>query len=433
MIRISIKNFSCISEAEIELGRLTIIIGPQASGKSVISKLVYFCNSIMFRHYYSVEDGEELSDFKDSIRQDFLKWFPPEAWGKEKFNIAFRAGEFSVRIARTFSKTTKREERIGKLTVSLSEFFEEQYRSFLRDWKDAREKLKEKSDNSSASPSSEFERFWRLRENQEKNIRRLLGESYTDYQLFIPAGRSFFTSLGKAVAAFEHVGILDPLTTTFGKLFASYREWGHRRPTLRNKSSNVSSKELVQEFFGGSIHFEKNNEYVLSSDGRKVPFSLLSSGQQELLPLWLVLEALSWRSSGRDLYFIEEPEAHLFPSTQAHLTCYLATLVSGSGGGGRVFTTTHSPYVLATINNLLKAGSLAARLPAAAQQAISKTVPRVSWLKPGDVRAFAIKEGKAYSILDDTELIDVEYLDDVSSSISSTFSDLLDIEYREWK
>jgi predicted ATPase len=76
----------------------------------------------------------------------------------------------------------------------------------------------------------------------------------------------------------------------------------------------------MQQFFGGSIKFEREQEYVETADGRKLPFSILSSGQQELLPLWMAIEYFVSDLTERNLVFIEEPEAHLFPSAQALLT-----------------------------------------------------------------------------------------------------------------
>jgi predicted ATPase len=130
--------------------------------------------------------------------------------------------------------------------------------------------------------------------------------------LFIPAGRSFFTTVGKAIVAFEHAGMLDPVTQQFGRLFTSLRE---NRSAYYRRSEKLNSdfiKELVKQFFGGTtIRFDRDDEYIETSDGRKLTFPLLSSGQQELLPLWMTLNAFF---GPHYLIFIEEPEAHLFPS-----------------------------------------------------------------------------------------------------------------------
>ena len=72
MIILSVSKFSCIDEAEIQLGDLTILIGPQASGKSVLSKLIYFCYNIMLQqHFRAIEEEKTLDEFKESVASRF--------------------------------------------------------------------------------------------------------------------------------------------------------------------------------------------------------------------------------------------------------------------------------------------------------------------------------------------------------------------------
>lgn len=52
------------------------------------------------------------------------------------------------------------------------------------------------------------------------------------------------------------------------------------------------------------------------------------------------------------LFIIEEPESHLFPESQKYITELIA-LVNNCGHS--IVLTTHSPYVLGTLNNLLYA------------------------------------------------------------------------------
>ena len=78
---LSVSKFSCLDKADVELGLLTIIIGPQASGKSIISKLIYFCNDIIFQQYAHIEDEKPLSEFADTIAKMFTQWFPLTGWG----------------------------------------------------------------------------------------------------------------------------------------------------------------------------------------------------------------------------------------------------------------------------------------------------------------------------------------------------------------
>jgi ABC-type multidrug transport system ATPase subunit len=145
----------------------------------------------------------------------------------------------------------------------------------------------------------------------------------------------------------------------------------------------------------------------------------------------MVIDGIFEVRTDPSLIFIEEPEAHLFPSAQADITNYLASLAADQKRRQKILITTHSPYVLANINNLLKAGSLVATLPHSARQEIDKIVPKASWLNSDRIRAYALKDGKAESICKDG-LIDADYLDEVSGQIASQFSALLEIENREW-
>ena len=42
MRKLTVKNFSVIKEAELEFGKITVLIGPQSSGKSLLCKLAHF-------------------------------------------------------------------------------------------------------------------------------------------------------------------------------------------------------------------------------------------------------------------------------------------------------------------------------------------------------------------------------------------------------
>ncbi|WP_029033397.1 ATP-binding protein [Salinimicrobium terrae] len=68
----------------------------------------------------------------------------------------------------------------------------------------------------------------------------------------------------------------------------------------------------------GTYLREKEKDFILHKDNRKVNLSNASSGQQETLPLVTVLKVLNYSSffNGGATLYIEEPEAHLFPTAQ---------------------------------------------------------------------------------------------------------------------
>jgi hypothetical protein len=196
----------------------------------------------------------------------------------------------------------------------------------------------------------------------------------------------------------------------------------------------------MTDLFGGIVQSKRDSEYIEMQDGRKVPFSSLSSGQQELLPIWYFLDSTMFldaffRSRSRkndegpdaELIYIEEPEAHLFPSSQSLLLDILVEIVLSGSKYRRLIITTHSPYIMSELNVLLKAGQLSRRKRRVAE--LGKIVDRSRWLNINDVAAVSIEDGVLRSIIDPgSELIDARFLDSISDVTSKRFDSLLDLE-----
>lgn len=428
MQRIAIKDFSCIKSADIQLTPLTIIIGPQASGKSVLSKLIYFCTSVI-TDYDNLLVYERLTvdELNKSFCYKFTEWFPTSAWGDKRFNIEYQLSEFSLKITRI--------EKSDRVRIIFGE-------KFSRFYEELSHRLASLSDLKKSKEPDSYEASWQFQQYAESAMRKWLGPQYIETQLFIPAGRSFFTSIGKALVAFEQSGILDPVTLEFGRRFSSMRERYFRRTPANINSISPSPLSpagiLFSEILGGTLKYENGKEYIQTPDGRLIPFSALSSGQQELLPLAMAIRAMlpsaddevrrltgGGRLLSRTIY-IEEPEAHLFPRAQNKLVEILAAIVTRRRNTNLLITT-HSPYVLSKLNNLIKAGALS-RKSKTDPAALKEIVPNTSWLIPKSVNAYAIKDNKLINIMDNSGLIAADYLDDVSGEIAVEFSKLMALE-----
>jgi hypothetical protein len=433
MSRLIVQKFSCIEQADIELANLTLIIGPQASGKSLISKLIYFFYEIILRQYQSLEEASSIQKFKVELEDKFKRWFPPSGWGKEKFSIKFEAGPFSASIRRSSLEVAE------KVSVSFSKFFSNEYTSLLTALKEAIEKEAKANSNSELDPEKKIRLFWHIQRLAEEKFKKALGKDSLNTQIFIPAGRSFFTNIGKGIAVFEHSKAMDSTTISFGRLFSyliSDPNW--RFMFQRGKDpANSYQKEFKKKLLGGEIEHLRNGEInLVTEDGRKLSLPYTSSSQQELYPLLLTLEYVERiqqrvkhiSKDSKLLLFIEEPEAHLFPSAQAAIIDYIASLAVEVPNPNRTLITTHSPYILAQVNNLLKAGQLADKMGGSVHSKLGKIIRKESWLPPGSTAAYAIVDGRSRSIVEDG-LIDGSYIDDASAEISHRFASLLEIEY----
>lgn len=422
MPTLTVKDFSCIDHASVDLSRLTILIGPQGSGKSVISKLFFFFQSMLLGNVDTGQPIVSSSELKENIDDQFRRWFPESAWGNSRFCISYESGPISITITRD------RPYKVQRSTFQID--FSKSLEKLLRDLQNTYRELVESfsAERSSIGRRIDFRISYQLSVHYASLLKTLLKDSYIEDQLFIPAGRSFFTSVGKAIAVFEHSNSLDPVTLDFGRTWASIRDTRYNDYSELLKSD--ANNNRMQSVFGGTITVEKDQEYILSDDGRKIPFSSLSSGQQELLPLWLGVESffnVSSRDGSGALLYIEEPEAHLFPAAQSEIIEYLVNKVTSDKYKRNMFITTHSPYVLSKLNNLILAGKIFNE-GKVSQGKLKRVLDKSSWISPGWVSAYAIDGRNVVSVIDSDGLIDAEYMDRISSDIFEEFSALVDLE-----
>jgi predicted ATPase len=368
MATLNVSEFSCLKEAEFDLAAVNVIIGPQGSGKSVTTKLFYFFADVQQGCIDAAERGDSLEDYQRQLAKQFALWFPPTAWGKARFNLSFQSGAFGLRVLRR----KKRGKLAEDVSVTFSEGLDEFYNRALRLFDDARSKATVEADIET-SVRRDIDRTYRVREGL---LRRFPSELRTEFfrqQTFIPAGRAYFTSIGRLVAGMEQAGSLDPVTIAFAKLFANLRDRSPNSGFYRWRRLSADSRQRRESFMkkllGGEVKFERDTEYLETPDGRKVPFSSLSSGQQELIPMWSLVDYYSeldaFRAQSkvarryREILYIEEPEAHLFPSAQSTLMEFLIGSIVSNDSSRHLVLTTHSPYIMSKLNVFLKAGQLA--------------------------------------------------------------------------
>jgi hypothetical protein len=244
----------------------------------------------------------------------------------------------------------------------------------------------------------------------------------------------------KAILGTSHRN--DPLTLRFSQDFSF--DYQKRVPQIGQNHDLTTwiDKESLRTL-KGEVIVKGNTEIFRSDDGRELPLSFLSSGTQELLPLTTCLREFVALSAAvatildlkeamhRRLFYVEEPEANIFPSNQYDLVRIFSRMANEPILDASWVITTHSPYILSSFNNLLEAWQVAANKPDGKNE-VAKLIDERYWIKPSDFKAYCIHDGKLESIMDEeTGLINGNYLDGVSSEIGSQFDELLRIGYVE--
>jgi hypothetical protein len=138
-----------------------------------------------------------------------------------------------------------------------------------------------------------------------------------------------------------------------------------------------------------------------------------------LLSLFLIV-----LENSQSLVVIEEPESHLYPDAQKQVVELIAFVFNVLKCD--FIVTTHSPYVLAFVNNLLYANELS---KGASVRQVGSVVPRDYWINAGDVAGYFVDQGQACPMLDrDVPALKWELLDHASDEINDLFNKMLDIE-----
>ncbi|MGP8251434.1 MAG: AAA family ATPase [Terracidiphilus sp.] len=414
---LTVKNFSVIKDAKLEFGKITVLIGPQASGKSLLCKLAFF----FVQRVQEVATGTlllrmPLDQCAEALRQEFLDHFPEIAWTGQEFHISYESDMYSLSVQTV---------RSGRNPVfEFHRGFPERYAQWIESH----------PEEGTAKPAI-------------SSIKS--GELIPDIpiqpegSIYIPTGRAFFSTPNKGFASVSGKN-LDWITQRFSTemdfdykaLIESSDPSSDLLPQFLDVAAHILNGKVIRE--GGILLFQSN------ADGRKLPFQLLSSGTLELLPLLNPLANLVFNLSTNPLWdfsrsspifgpiFVEEPELSVFPKTQYDLMRLVSWIAAEPRLGFQFAITTHSPYILTAFNNLIEAGQAARNNPKLHDQ-IAKIIPGQYWIKEGDFKAYAIEEGRLKSILNESGFVEGNYLDQVSEVIGNEFDELLRLEYEHTK
>jgi predicted ATPase len=421
--RLIIRNFAGLEEVDIELGRINIFIGPQASGKSVCAKCLYWFKSFGNELLAVGSAGKDKKHFDNGFLSRFKEYFPNIWRSTTPFLIRYELNNLFIQLAA---------ER-GKLVLSYSSLLQE---AGIKLRTESR-RIEEKYSKLHNRRNGQLDLGQYMEEIQVSNaIRAQLwnigGPLVAPYQSFVLAGRSFFSVLKGAVLTFlASTTIADPFLRDFIRLYENSRRL---QPEIEIPKS---IHELAKLIIKGSMVSEGEEDFVISDDGRKVALSNASSGQQEVFPLLLILLSLLWQDDYKNeipspqVVYIEEPEAHLFPQSQRAIAQLMSEVYCRSFYHLQYVITTHSPYLLASFNNLIYAHQLAQTLldQPAQLKALYKVVPKNQQLALADVRVYGFENGRVKSLIDEeTGLLQADLLDSASDVTADQFGALMALD-----
>ena len=393
MQKLTVSGFLGVAHAEVRLDGLTVLIGAQASGKSVVARLFYF-----FNEYFA--DFDELALLKNEHKKtydsrkriDFYKIFPPYSWQDDAFEICFENGAHSVKI-RSEANSSTVELTSSKSVADYFRNLKRSFQSFVADY----------PDGDTLPQTRMLREFRRMHES-------LQVEKY-ERSLFVPAARSFYSTIREEIFSILSLDEkIDRIIMQFGEFYENAKssiryvpDRGGRSVTRKVDYSTVE-KEYFSKIVKGQYVRVDERDWIEMERGR-IELSKASSGQQEAVPLLIALSRFP--SPGRTL-IIEEPEAHLFPESQVQMLDFIVR--QAVSRRTNIMFTTHSPYLLSALNNYILRGFYGMDR--------SINIDRVN--------AYSLGGGKTESIIDaETSLISADYIDSVSERIDEEFVSVL--------
>ena len=431
MHRITIHHFGPIDFFNESVGSLNVLIGPQASGKSTISKLVFFFRSIRDDLLKLLLEDEvparPLFHFGRALQWKFLGYFGKTKEMKD-FRIVYYYSE------RKFITLTRKSTN-GSLDINYSEEFIRQINAIFKNIRE----IKKQSLGKTVSETWNIA-HWATQKKISDQSRLAINSVFEDSRtsIFVPAGRSLVSTISDHLEQVvyqstdllmkEFVGRLNALKKHFSK---SLTELLEERVALAAEQVDVEKAEraiqIVERILKGRYVAAKDGEKIYYNSEDYVRLMYASSGQQEVM--WILLLIFIMILEKMEVFIvIEEPEAHLYPVAQKEMVSLIALLLHESNN--HVMITTHSPYILSALNIHLYAG----RLHDLMEEKNAPIVDKYFRISPEGVKSFLLVDhGGGYEDIFDNELgmIKAEAIDRASTLINEEINRLIDLEVGE--
>jgi energy-coupling factor transporter ATP-binding protein EcfA2 len=472
MQKIIVNNFGPIKHAEIELRDFVVLIGEQASGKSTLAELFYFFKRLTKRFFWERENevwlnrDSILQQFSNIVVNQFLEFYGTSEQNNNFNIIFFFDWERSVYISLSYSG--KGEKPVAEWSEGASSILE----TLIAIAKDANidkdnlilggrsQTVLGENGQSYFKPeiiSNTY--YWRdliqkfLSDPTLHSVyfpaERILETSFADYfptafQNYFQVNSNIFNQVGIVVMKdyLEHAGILKLMVRNHGSFSQLISNHQLTLPDA-NYTYITMASEASQKILKAEYRIVTDQEYLSVKDDLgevAVQVKDASSGQKEVLRILQdVILVLSNSISEGDMGLnysvsrvIEEPEAHLFPTAQK-LLVELFSLVSNVTRS-QIFITTHSPYILTVLSNLLYAQRIYDFDSSKENEIEEKTgIHRKTWLDKNNFSAYALNGGNAISIFDrdETGLISQNYLDKVSEDLGREFQVLHNMRLKQ--
>jgi AAA15 family ATPase/GTPase len=430
MPRIEIENFGPIKHVAFDINDYTIFIGPQASGKSTIARLVYFFLSMKneFTHILFDKGGSfirpTIERWKEKLLEKFDKYWD-HSFLHENTKISFFIDD-SKNISLNFKN--------GSLNVIISKLLESAFNQVV-------DRVANQLEQTTTTEFNMALTKLYLSFDELTFLSDVLPHTPRYYE-YIPDGRTIFSvlynELTPAISSINNIFVHEFIqTTNIIRRELVKRSIEERLQNIHKSLSSDRTKNFVitekiyrltLQILHGKYCCENSIDFIHTDIDKKIPLTSSSSGQQETI--WILYRLLFHEITLADteaarFTVIEEPESHLFPEGQRKMM-YALTLFANHSKN-QLMLTTHSPYILTPLSNLLYAFTLGQN--ESKREKVAKIIDPDLWIDPKRFECYYVDNGMIESVVDrETNIINLDKLDMASTYGNDELEKLLELE-----
>ena len=436
MQKIEIKYLGPVQELEMDIKDFNLLIGEQATGKSTVAKAIYFfriIKSTLTDYLCQVYDtalynGNDVSDgfnkvLKKELKSIFISLFG-YSWDLDKrlyLKFEYASGIWiDVKLNKNGKRNYISVRYSPKLTQTLKDLE-----------KEALELFEQKPETTTISLAYASKERLRNYDNFKNSVNKIFDDYKETY--YIPAGRSMLTLLVNNRSLLENDN-LDLITRQFMQVIDNIhrvfedgiRNVHKRYPDGERRFDVTKTAEMLISDLKGDYLYNAGKEYIVVEDeeehSEKIPINFASSGQQEVLWLLNQLYILMLKKE-KAFVIIEEPEAHLYPSLQSKVVEFISYFANINNSS--ILITTHSPYILTSVNTLYCAGKVIEKNSTYSKK-VYDIIDSNCEIDPQKVTALKINKDKSILNLINEELqeLNTEMIDEISDSVNEKYMEL---------
>ena len=414
---IEIRNLGPIKACKMRINKFSVLTGPQASGKSTIAKAIYFCQSIKSDIYAKIISMKNEADKQHTLvgcvekrlRRKFLGIFGSTWAMPMDMHITYKYD--SNKCIEVYLEEDNSGEQRNFVRIWFSDVLVECINSF---------KIKESyTPDETVVLKDELDRIFA-----------------SDFEcVYVPAGRGMITLLTDQLS-YIFSSLDEMASNTIDYCTRAYVEQIFRlRPIIKDGldslltdslqySENKIDAESVRQMLlycetvlKGKYYYSSGEErLIVDDDKRYVKVNYASSGQQEAM--WIFNLMVYYIINKKSVFLIlEEPEAHLYPDAQQILTKALGLFVNV---GNAMLITTHSPYILGEINNMIYASRIIDK------SLLKDTIEDNIVIDNKEITALFFENGKSASAMSEGAILN-ELIDGASESVNNEHDKIMEL------